>query len=114
AACSAVPVFVTAPTSRGAVPLFVTVRVCAALVVLTVCEPKVRLAGDTDRAGATPAPVSATLCGLPAAFEAIDTEAVFAPVVVGLNVTETVQLPPAATVVQVLVCANWSGFVPPS
>jgi hypothetical protein len=42
-------------------------------------------------------PVSGTLCGLPAALSAIRSDAVRAPVAVGVKVTFTVQLPPAAT-----------------
>jgi len=81
--------------------VFDTVNVCAALVVPVVCDANVRLAADSETtgAGAVPVPESDTVCGVPAAFEAIDTLAVLVPAAVGVNVTEIVQLAPAATVV---------------
>ena len=47
---------------------------------------------------ATPVPVSFTVCGEPVALSATERLAVRAPVTVGLNSTETVQLAPAARV----------------
>src|SRR5271155_4291708 len=92
---------------KVALPLLVNVIVCAALLVPTVCEAKVRLAGARVTAGAVaaaPVPVKATDCGLPLASSAMDTEAVRVPVAVGLNVTLMLQLAAAARVApQVLV-----------
>jgi hypothetical protein len=52
------------------VPVFVRVVVCATVVVPTCCEPNARLVGLSVTAGAVavPVPVSATVCGLPAAL----------------------------------------------
>jgi hypothetical protein len=65
------PAFVPArPTlliDSGAVPVFVTVTLCGALVVPTPWDPKLTVDGDTCTAGAVPVPLSATACGLPAA-----------------------------------------------
>ena len=60
-----------------------------------------------------PVPLNGTSCGPPPPVSLIETEAERAPVAVGLNVTDKVQLPPAGTLVpQVLVCAKSPGFVP--
>ena len=54
-----------------------------------------------------PVPESATVLGLPVASCAIERLAFLAPVLVGVNVTLTVQLDPAASeVLQVVVLAN--------
>ena len=83
---------------NGAPPLFVSVIVCAALVVPTGWLANVRLAGDRLTAEAVPMPVKLTACGLPIASSLI----VIAPrrmsVVVGLNVTLIAQPAPAARV----------------
>jgi hypothetical protein len=50
--------------------------------------------------------------GLPAASLVILRFALFAPRLVGVNVTLIVQPPPTATAVQLLDCANWLAFVP--
>src|SRR5262245_21022195 len=55
-------------------------------------------ASVTAGAGATPVPLSPTVCGLPAALDEMLTVAVRAPAAVGVNVTEIVQLAPAASV----------------
>ena len=92
-----------------ALPVLVSVTVCAALVVPTCWLAKVRLALDRETAGAAtllPLPVRLTVCGLPAALSVIVTLAVLVPVAVGVNVTLIVQLAPAGTELpQVLVCA---------
>lgn len=51
-------------------PVFVTVNVCAALVVFTACPPKLYADGEAVNAGTVemPVPLSATVCGLPAAL----------------------------------------------
>ena len=59
-----------------------------------------------------PEPVTVTTLGDPAALCAICTVALFAPVLVGRNVTDTVHDPPGATVPHVVLVANWVGLVP--
>jgi len=82
---------------RVAVPLFVSVTACAALAVVTSCPAKFRLVGARVTAGAMPAPVSATLCGVPEALSVMVTDAPRLPVAVGLKVTLIEQFAPAAT-----------------
>jgi hypothetical protein len=58
-------------------------------------------------ATASPTPVKATVCGEPLALSVIVSVPVRAPTAVGVKVTETMQLAPAATLApQVLVCAK--------
>ena len=85
----------------AAVPELVKVTFCEALEVPTGCWPKPRLVGASVTAGAvaTPVPLSATECGLPGALSETVTEAVRDPAAVGVNVTEIVQLAPAASAV---------------
>src|SRR5581483_4069734 len=60
-----------------------------------------------------PVPVRLTNCGLPPPLSAIETEALRAPIAVGVKVTVIVQLPPPTTLVpQVLVCMKSPGLVP--
>ena len=60
-----------------------------------------------------PVPVRLTACGDPAALSATFKEAVNDPVVVGLKLTEMVQLAPTATVLpQVVVLVNDDAFAP--
>jgi hypothetical protein len=97
------------------VPVFVTVTDCGALVVLSVCETNVKLAGATVTAGVVDAPVPASVtdCGLPVALSATLTAAVRAPDAVGLNVTLIVQLALAASEAgHWLVCAKSPAFAP--
>jgi hypothetical protein len=57
--------------------------------------------------GVVPVPLNATLFGLPAALYAMLTLALLAPVLVGVNVTDTVQFAPTASdAPQVVVRAN--------
>lgn len=62
--------------------------------------PKLRLVGlsVTEGASTIPVPVSGTLCGLPVALSAMLILALRVPVAAGVNVTEIVQLAPAASV----------------
>ena len=63
--------------------------------------------------GATPVPVTVTLCGEPAALSAMATEADRLPAAEGLKVTETVQLAAAAMLAaQVFVWLKSAAFVP--
>jgi hypothetical protein len=50
--------------ARAALPLFVTVTACGALVVPTAWFEKVRLAGETATVDPMPVPVRVTTCGL--------------------------------------------------
>lgn len=78
-----------------AVPVFVSVTVCDALVVFSNWLPKIRPVGDRVTAGlfgAVPTPVKLTVCGLPPALSVILIEPLRVPVAVGVNVTFMVQL----------------------
>src|ERR1017187_1271156 len=95
-----VPVMVSDVSVKAAVPEFLTVTTCAAVVTPTVVDAKVRLVGVRVTAGpaaAVPVPVRATVCGDPVALSAIDSEAVSAPAAAGLNSTETVQVAATAS-----------------
>jgi len=86
---------------RLAVPEFVIVIVCAALVVPSVCGEKVRLVSERVTVGAVttgaiPVPVSATVCGEPLALSAIVSNPARVPTTVGANVTEIEQFAPPA------------------
>jgi hypothetical protein len=85
------PVIVTPLTVNAAVVLELeTVMVCAVLEAPTVCEANVSAVGDSVAVGvpaAAPVPFNVTVCGDPVALSAIDSEAVRAPLAVGLNVT---------------------------
>src|SRR6266536_774906 len=112
------PAIAIAEIVRGPAPLLVSVVDCGALVVPRSRAPKLRLVGASATAGAgsAPVPLSATVCGLPAASSATERLALRLPLAVGLKVTEIVHAAPAASVLglsgQVLVCAKSSGFVP--
>jgi hypothetical protein len=92
--CETIDVMVSA-----ALPELVTVKVCGAEDVPTVCEAKVRLVGSTEKlaVAVVAVPVSGTVCGEPAALSATCTFAVRLPEAVGLKVTVMVQEPPTAT-----------------
>jgi len=76
-----------------AVPVFVMVMVCPALVPPTNCEPNVRLEGDTETDGAavTPVPVSGITCGLVEELSTIVRLALLDPATVGENFRLSVQ-----------------------
>ena len=99
------PFVPTVLTVTGDPPLLVTVTVCVPDCP-TVTVPNASVLGLAARAPAvTPVPLSVTLCGLPVALSAIESVPVREPVVVGLNVTLTVQFAPAAKLVpQLFVC----------
>jgi hypothetical protein len=90
-----------------ALPLLVSVTLCAELAVPTVCDENVRRVGARVTAGAVaaaPVPDRFAVCGLPLALLAIETEAVRVPLAVGLKVTLIVQFALAAMLApQVLV-----------
>jgi len=107
--CAKSPDAVIEAMARAPLPVLDSVIVCAGDVEPTSRLAKVRDEVDRFTPGLTmvPVPVSATLCGLPEALLATETNPVRAPSAVGLNVTLMVQEPPAATVApQELVCAK--------
>src|SRR5436305_1945247 len=102
-----VPVIAMLVMLRVAVPGLLNVIVWAALVVATFWLANVRLDGESDTcATAVPVPLNPAVCGDPVALSVMLTAALRTPAAVGVNVTEIVQLPPAATLdPQVLVWA---------
>ena len=81
------------------------VTVWAGLVVPTSWLAKVRLAGDSPAAGATPLPLKATVCGLALASSVTDRVPFRVPVAVGVKLTLILQLVPAFKLEpQLLVC----------
>jgi len=100
-------VIVTPVMLSVALPLLVSVTLCAALELPTSCDANVRLVGAKVTAGAgaaTAVPDKGMVCGLPLALSAMDTEAVRAPLAVGLKVTLMAQVALVASVAaQVLV-----------
>jgi len=81
-----------------AVPLLLSFICCPALTDPTAWFPKVTVDGDHCAVGATPVPVRLTVCGLPVSSSATESVPVRVPVCVGVNVTETMQLAPVASV----------------
>jgi hypothetical protein len=77
-------------------PVFISVTVICPLVPPCGTDPNDSLAGKLTT-GRVPVPVSGTLCVLGVALSAKFNEAFSAPPVEGLNVSFTVQVPPAAT-----------------
>jgi hypothetical protein len=59
-----------------------------------------------------PCPLNETVLGLVATFDTILKVAVSAPIVAGVKLKETEQLPPAGTLVQVFVSAKDEALVP--
>lgn len=106
------PVIVMPVIVRVAFPALLRVNFCALLVDPTLTFPKERVLGDNVTVAAMPVPLRDAVCGLPLALSAMLTVAVRVPVAVGLKVTLTWQLPPATTLLQVLVCKKSVLFVP--
>jgi hypothetical protein len=81
------PLVVNPVKFTAAVPVFITVTLNGALVVLTACGPNVKLLGVTLTVAAppVPVPVSVTVCGLPVALSVNVIVPVRVPVAVGLN-----------------------------
>src|SRR5258708_289257 len=102
---------------RVAVPVFLSATSWAAVVVPTVDAGKAIDAGVSETTGADPAapvPLRITACGEPVALSAIESEALKAPVVTGLNSTDTVHVAATASVVPQVVAdlMNEVAFVP--
>jgi hypothetical protein len=91
------PPIVTVEMVRFAVPLLVTVSVCAVLGTPIGWLPKFRLAAEGVNAEAMPVPLSATVCGLPAASSIILIAAMRLPVIEGAKVTLAIQLAPGVS-----------------
>jgi hypothetical protein len=107
------PLAATLVIVSAAVPELVRVIVCAALGVLSTCAANVRLAGERVAPGPAPVPVSATVCGLPAALSVMVSVPLRTPGAVGVNVTLIVQLAVGATEVpQLLVSPKSPPFTP--
>jgi hypothetical protein len=93
----------------AALPVLVSVTICAALVVFTCWLTNVKLNDDRLTVGAgiaVPVPLSVIVCGLPVALSVMVTAAVRVPSAVGANVTLMVQFPlfAATELPHVLVC----------
>jgi len=110
ASLNAIEVNASAPA-----PLFVIVTVCAELDVPASCPPKLILVGEMEIDGCVALPLSATVCGLPAALSEMLTLAdrdVTAPAV-GVNITFTVHVaPPRKLGGQLFDCAKLFAFRP--
>src|SRR5579863_367574 len=79
-----------------ALPVLVSVTVCAGLAVFICWFVNVKLEPDkltTGAGGGVPVPVRVIVCGLPVALSATVTAAVRVPVAVGVKVTLMVQVP---------------------
>jgi hypothetical protein len=87
---------------------FVNVTVLAELVVPTITAPKLKLLVESVT-GALPVPARLIVCGLVIALSVSVRTAVAAARAVGLNVTATVQLTPAATLAPHVVFATANG-----
>ena len=95
-----VPVRLAAEICSGAVPELVITTGVFALVVFTSCGLlKATLVGAIVMPGAIALPEMLTACGLPAALSVRDSDADFAPGVVGANVTLMVVLALGATLI---------------
>src|SRR5258708_19057470 len=74
-------------------------------------QPKLRCVGESSTS--VPVPLREPVCGLPGALSATDSVPLRFPICVGLKVTLTVQLAPAANELpQVWVCAKSPASVP--
>jgi hypothetical protein len=88
--------------ANGAVPESVNVTTWAALVIPKGAGENVRLVGESVTpgvVGTTPTPLNAIACVEPLALSAMVIVPVRVPATVGVNVTDSVQVPPAATLV---------------
>jgi len=79
-------------------PLLLSVTLLAVLVVVSLRVAKVTAVDESDATGPIPVPESATVGAVPCALVLTVTVAVRVPRAVGVNVTPTVQVAPAASV----------------
>lgn len=91
------PVRAMVREDRVTLPEFVTVTVCGALWVETVCPEKVRLVGERLTSGACPVPLRLTLWGLFMALSVSVRAPLRGPTPVGVKVTLMMQLALGAT-----------------
>jgi hypothetical protein len=80
-----------------AVPVLLRVKLSAELLVAAGWLAKAKLVGERLATGAVPVPVKLTVCGLLVALSVKVNVAARLPLVVGVNVTLTVQVPLTAT-----------------
>jgi hypothetical protein len=103
--------------TSGTVPVFWSVTVCGWLVVLIETFPNASEVGDTVTAGRSVVPVRVTVPEVAGAATLTFTSAERFVLLLGLKVTLTVQLPPAARPVppigQLCVSPNRPGLAPP-
>ena len=102
-----VPVTVIVPITSGAAPVFLIVTGFATETRPSWSGSNVSDVGVVWMPGTVPVPLRFARCGVPAASSATWIEAVASADDVGLNVTPTVQLPPAAIVVPQVVVLMW-------
>jgi hypothetical protein len=81
------PVTAMLDIAKAAVPLFVTVTTCVAVLVPTVWLPKAKRLADSPTVAEVPVPVRLTVWGLPVALSVNITEAVLVPGALGANET---------------------------
>ena len=110
-----VPVIEIPEMVSAAVPVFLSVTVCAVEVEPETAE-KVSDVGEREAAGAdavVPVPLRVTVCGEPVALSATESVAAKLAADAGVKVTEMEQLALAASELpQVLVCVKSVGLVP--
>jgi hypothetical protein len=82
---------------RLAFPVFLSVTLCALLLVPSFCAGKVKEVGERVTTGAVPVPVRLTVWAVGLALSVMVTTPVLVPAAVGLKVTLSVQLPLTAT-----------------
>lgn len=101
------PLTATLLMVNGALPVFVRVTVCGALVMPMPWLLKLRPVRERNTRGATPMPPRETTRGLPVASSVTVMVPIRAPMTVGVKVTSMAQFAPAATALpQVFVCAK--------
>jgi hypothetical protein len=93
-----VPVMAMLEIVNVAVPVLVSVTICTALLMPTIWLPKLMLLPPSVTMGATPVPVSVTVCGLPGNGSLTVMAPLRMPVAVGVKVTLTLQLAVGARV----------------
>lgn len=103
--------------TKGTVPVLVSVTVCGGLIVLIGTLPNAREVGESVTAGRMVVPVRVTVPVTAGRATATRTVAFLVVVLLGVNVTLTVQLPPiprpAPLIGQLWVRPKRCGFAPP-
>src|ERR1700677_58718 len=91
------PVVWSVPTLNATFPVFVRVTACVALEVPTCCAENVRLVGAREAIAPEPVPLRWMTWGEPAALSTTRIDPVRVPAVIGVKVTDNVQLAAAGT-----------------